>query len=175
MIPLFLGLTAANLLLMAAVFCLGPAAVDAHDAPTGLYTLHLTLGFLAALVCALVHVAVYTYFMATCKWLAEAAAKAALEPGGCVAPALRRKTKALACVMAAIVCMLAAMIGGAGADPTVDRLWPGQVHLVLALIALTANLVAAVIEYGLIADQGKLMDDVLAILNRAPGVVTRNA
>lgn len=175
MIRLFLGLTAANLLLMAAVFYLGLAAVDGHDALTEMYMLHLTLGICGALVCALVHVAVYTYFMATCKWLAEAAAKAGLEPGGYVGPALRRKNKALACVMTAVACTLAALIGGAGTDPTVGRLWPGHVHLVLAMIAMAANLVAAVVEYGLIADQGKLMDNVLAILNHAPGVVVKNA
>src|SRR3954453_20692263 len=63
MIPLFLGLTLVNLL------CLGVAAGlgFAHNRP-----MHVLSGALATLVCCGVHCVVFTYFIATAKWIQHA-------------------------------------------------------------------------------------------------------
>lgn len=170
MIPLFLGLTAVNMLLLAGVFGLGLGATDAQGRPAALFALHITLGITSGLVCALTHSAVYTYFMATSRWLQAAADKADLDPARFVAGALARKTRALLVALAAILLTGAAMFAGAGTDPTMNRLWPPEVHWLLAASALAVNLASAWIEFGLIGDQGRLMDKVLAILNAAPDV-----
>ena len=170
MLPLFLGITAVNILLLAGVFGLGLEATDAQSGPSGLYALHITLGITSGLVCALTHTAVYTYFMATSRWLQAAADKADLDPAWFVAGALARKTRALFVALAAILLTGAAIFAGAGSDPTMNQLWPPAVHRLLAAAALAVNLASAWIEFGLIADQGRRMDKVLTILNAAPGV-----
>ena len=159
-----------NLLTLAGVFALGLGVIDLGGDPTGAYQWHVLLGILAGLICAFTHVSVFTYFMATTKWLHAAADKGALDVARFVGPSLPRKRKAFAAGMGAVVLTFAAMLAGAGADPTARPLWPGEVHLIAAAVAMAANLLAALAQYRLIVEQGRLMDDVLAILNRRPGV-----
>src|SRR5436305_14155363 len=67
MIPLFLGLTALNLL------CLGTAAALGYaygGTPRG--GQHILAGAVATLVCCGVHCVGFTYFVATAKWVRHA-------------------------------------------------------------------------------------------------------
>ena len=175
MIPLFAGLTAANLLVLITVFAFGWFAFGVDGRPTGAYTLHLTLGIFAGLLATLSHLTVYTYFMATSKWLRAATHKGNLDPARFVVPAAAGKRRVLGWVMGAIVLTMVAMFAGAGADPTVAPWWPGEVHLALALLAVAANEVSALAELRLIREQGRLMDEALEILNRTPGLVAERA
>ncbi|MEX0776369.1 MAG: hypothetical protein WD042_11750 [Phycisphaeraceae bacterium] len=165
MITLFLGLTAANLLLLSGVFVLGWTTAGAGSGGD-LYAYHVGLGVGAGLMVALVHVTVYTYFMATSKWLAAAAEKANLDPQQFVAPARRRKSRAFPLMLAPVVLTMLAMFAGAGADPMFRPLWPIQTHLVMVLAAMLANAVAAILEYRLIRAQSQCIDQTLAILNQ---------
>jgi hypothetical protein len=165
MIPLFLGLSAANLLLLAIVFGLGLFAVDPAGKATTMYGYHLVMGFAAGLLTALAHLAVYTYFMATSKWLNAAADKAGLDPARYVSPALARKRRVLPVALGAIGVTMLAMFAGAAADPTVRPWWPAEVHLATAALAIAANALGALMEYRLIRDQGALMDLALAVFN----------
>jgi hypothetical protein len=174
MIPLFLGLTAANLLLLGVVFVLGLGAIDGGR-PTGLYAYHISLAIAAGLMTALTHVAGYMYFMATSKWLRAATDKAALNPAAYAEPAAVNKRRVLPLVMGAIVATMLAMFAGAAADPTMNAWWPGEVHLAVAAIAIGVNALGAVGEYRLIRAQGKLMDEALIEVNRTPGVVVERA
>src|SRR3954453_1392181 len=63
MIPLFLGLTAVNLL------CLALASVLGFTRPG---SAHILAGAVAAMVCVGVHCVVFTYFIATAKWAQHA-------------------------------------------------------------------------------------------------------
>jgi len=166
MIPLFLGLTAANLFMIVIVFALGLFAVDVADQPTSLYAYHISMGVAAGLMTALTHVAVYTYFMATCKWLGAATQQAGLDATRYVAPAVDRKKRVIMVAMLAITSTVLALFAGAGADPTVNPWWPAQVHLFSAVLALVVNAICGVIEYRHIRDQGALMDRVLAFFNK---------
>ena len=173
MIPLFLGLSAVNLLSLTAVFVVGLVLNDAGGEPASLYSIHITLGILAGLLCALTHVAVFTYFMATTKWLGAATVKAALDDNLFVANSLRRKGRAFRLVMVAIVVTTLTMIGGAGADRAVSPLWPPQVHLLLATLTIAVNFLCALGEYKLIAAQGRQMDEAASILCRRLNVETK--
>ncbi len=164
MIALLLGLTSANLLLLAGTFMLGLGAVDANDLPTDLYNLHLILAIAAGLFTVLTHLSAYTYFMATCKWLAAAADRAALDLMRYVVPSLTRKRRVFAAAMSAVVVTMLTMFAGAGADPTLGRLWPAEVHLVLALFTLLINALVAGVELRHIRDQGMLIDQALLAL-----------
>ena len=166
MIPLFLGLTIANLALLCSVFIMGLFVVDHTGEVTGMYNWHLPLGIAAGLMVALTHTSVYMYHMATSRWLEAASDKAGVEPRRWVEPALNRKRKVFFLFIASIVMVMLAMFAGALVDPTVNPLWPGEVHMIVALAALAVNVSAAVSEYRHIRAQGRLMDDALAVLNQ---------
>lgn len=165
MIPLFLGLTAANLICLTVVFFLGLFVEDATGGRSDLYTYHITLAIGAGLMTALCHVAVFTYFMATTKWLGAATDKAGLDPAVFVQPPARRKSRAFAVAMLAVVVTMLTMFLGAAAD-TIAAM-PGGVHLASGIAALLVNLACATAEYRLIKQQGALMDDALAAVNGA--------
>lgn len=166
MLTLFLGLHSASLLLLCAVFGMGLMTIDSAGKPTGVYHYHLAGGIAAGLVVTLAHVSVYTYFMATTKWLQAACEKCGLDLATHVAPSMSRKRKALWTAMAAIGVTMVTMFAGAGADRTMRPLWPAETHLVIAAVAIAVNLLCAIAEYRFIRAQGKLMDDTLAEVNR---------
>ncbi|MEX2213156.1 MAG: hypothetical protein WD768_03445, partial [Phycisphaeraceae bacterium] len=108
MISLFLGLTIANLALLAAVFVMGLFVVDHAGRVTDMYDWHLPLGIAAGLMTALTHTAVYMYHMATARWLEAASDKIGIDPARWVAPALKRKRKVFFVFMAAIISVMVA-------------------------------------------------------------------
>ena len=168
MISVVIGLSAANLLLLIGVWCLGLTFAGSARGDA-LYTLHVTLAILASLMSILVHVAVFTYFMATTKWLTAAADKAALAADDYILPSQRRKSRALICLMGAFVAMLITVLAGAAADTT-GRGWVSQIHMWLGALTIAVNLVAAIGEYHLVAHQGRLLHRAATILGR-PAVV----
>ncbi len=158
MIPIFVGLAGANLLLLAVSFTLGIA---------GVYRYHLVMGIGAGLMCTLAHVAVFTYFMGTAKWLAAATDKLGADPRRFSLPASQNKRRAFPVIMIPILATMLAMFAGAGADPAAHPLWPIQVHFVLALLAIAVNLAAHLHEYRAIRRQGQLMDEALRTIGSA--------
>lgn len=160
MISLFLGLTGANLALLVVTLSMGLFAADAVGEPTRWYGLHVGVAIMSGMFCVLAQVAVYTYFMATTKWLGAATDKAALDPRRFVEPARRRKLFAFGVCMTPVAVVMLAMFAGAGADPTAGQpWWPAQVHLALAVAAVVINMVAAILQYRLIRAQGELIDE----------------
>lgn len=164
MTPLFFGLTAANLIILAIVFTLGLTAAGAGDGTSSLYTYHLAFGFTAGLMVLLTHLAVYVYFMATTKWLAAATDKVGFDPQRFSIPAQKAKRRSFVLVMSIITVTMLTMFAGAGADVTITRLWPGELHLALAVIAMAANLFGALAEYQIIRNQSRLMDEAVALV-----------
>jgi len=165
MFPLFLGLTIANLLLLVTVFVLGLFVVDHHDEVTRAYDWHIPLGIAAGLMIALTHVAIYMYHMATARWLEAASDKAGQPMSRWVVPALARKRRVFFLMMAAIGSGMLAMFSGALADPTVNPLLSGEVHMIAGIITLAVNFAVALSEAQHIQAQGKLMDDALSTIN----------
>lgn len=166
MIPLFLGLSAANVLLLLISFGLGLFATDAGHNPTEMFSYHVAIGIATGLMTTLTHVAVYTYFMATSKWLHAAADKTGLPTGRYVAPSLARKKRIFVIVMAAIGVTILTMIVGAASDPTVPGSWvPEGLHMAMAFLSVAVNIAAAAGQFPLIRAQGGLIDEVLAIVN----------
>ncbi len=164
MTSLFAGLTAANLIVLLITFALGLSA-DATAAGDRLYPIHMAMGFAAGIMVLLTHLATYMYFMATTKWLAAASDKVNLDFEQFVRPAEKRKRRVFAVVMSAIVLTMLAMFAGAGADPAVNSLWPTQVHLMMAALAIAINILCAAGEYQHIRAQGQLMDDAIEQVN----------
>ena len=154
MIPLFLGLTTANLLGLLAAAILGYVSAARPDCRA----YHLLAGTLAAILCVGVHCVVFTYFAATAKWIRHAIAVKSLDPA-LASPT--RSFKAMA-FPAALVCMsavfVAACLGAAHDAYRINRAW----HHLLALGSIAVNVAGAAVEFQAIARNGRLVDQVLA-------------
>src|SRR5436305_221802 len=109
MIPLFLGITAFNLLALSITLALGYGVSTGH--PWGTY--HQLCGVLSTIVCCGVHCVVFTYFMATSKWIQHAVMVKKLD-AALTAPTRSFKAHAFpAALLAMATVCLAAFIGAA--------------------------------------------------------------
>src|SRR4051794_30475676 len=158
MIPLFLALSAFNLLFLLLTAAAGYGVTLGHREWAGAH--HLA-GAVAAIVCCGVHCVVFTYFAATAKWVQHAITVKQLAPA-LAAPTRSFKAQAFpAALLAMAVVFVTAVVGAAtfsyGLRPIV--------HHVLAIVALLTNLACAAVEYRAIVRNGALIDRILALVN----------
>lgn len=153
MIPLFVGITLVNLIALAATCALGYAVHAGHD--LGPY--HQLAGVLATLACCATHCIVFTYFIATAKWLQHAIAVKQLDPALAEPTRSFKKQAFPAALIAMTTTFLAAV---SGAITFSYRIAP-ITHHAIALAALVINLLVALVEYRAISHNGRLIDDVL--------------
>lgn len=153
MIPLFLGLTAANLLALVVAGVLGYGVSSGRDWAA----FHQLAGALAALTCVAVHCIVFSYFIATAKWIAHAVAVKKLDPR-MILPTARFKARAFPAALAAMaIVFVTAVVGVATISYHISPTW----HHGLAIASLAVNLLAPWIEYRAIAQNGELIDRIL--------------
>jgi len=158
MIPLFVGLTAVNLLCLitSAVLgyvCVSRPALGGH---------HFLVGSLATLCCCAVHCIVFTYFIATAKWVQHAITVKQLDPQLLV-PTRSFKAQAFpAAVSAMAVVFFTAILGAARQSYGLSIVW----HHLSAIVAIAMNLAAALIELAAIRRNGQLIDGILATVRQ---------
>jgi hypothetical protein len=155
MIPLFLGLAISNLLAITTTIALGYISVSGA---ANMRTWHMLSGALTMLLCVGVNCVVFTYFIATAKWIQHAVTVKNLNPQY-TAPTRSFKAQALPASLIAILSVFLTAIGGAAAD---NRFLSINIHHILALCALAINLGCAAIQYSAISRNGKLIDNILA-------------
>jgi len=154
MIPLFLGLTIFNLLCLALTTALGYAVMlgGPRFAPY-----HQLTGVLATIACCAVHCIVFTYFIATAKWVQHAIDVKRLD-ANLAAPTKSFKAQAFpAALLAIAVVFLTAVVGVITLSYGLRPIW----HHGMALLSLAINTVVALIEYRAVVRNGRLIDDVL--------------
>src|SRR2546423_4232553 len=127
----FCGLLAA--LLVGIVSKVTDAPSDPHSA---IPTYHFYLGLFSVLGTLAVHCLIFTYFLGTGRWVKEVAIAYSLpdEP----LPKLTRELKRRTFPPALFGMLITIGTAAAGAAAQV-RVWPWQVHLTLALLALCIN------------------------------------
>ena len=152
MIPLFIGLSLVNLL------CLTVAMVLGYYAPQSERGLHILAGTLATLVCCGVHCVVFTYFIATAKWMQHAIAVKKLD-ATLAQPTRSFKMQAFPAALLAMASVFATAVLGAARD---NYGTPKAWHHGAAIVALLVNVTVALLEYRAIARNGRLIDTVLA-------------
>jgi len=153
MIPLFLGLTGANLLALIFAGFLGYGVASGRDWAA----YHQLAGALAALTCVAVHCVVFSYFIATAKWIAHAVAVKHLDPR-MVLPTASFKAQAFPAALAAMaIVFVTAVVGVATISYQINPIW----HHGLAIASLVVNLLAAAVEYRAITKNGELIDRIL--------------
>jgi hypothetical protein len=158
MLSLFLALTAFNLLCLLLTAALGYTHGGSDETQW-----HALAGVVATITCCAVHCVVFTYFIATAKWVQHAVTVKQLDPS-LVAPTRSFKLQAFpAALLAMIVVFAAALFGAArvsyGVSPTY--------HHVIAWVAVATNVLVAVTEYRAIARNGRLIQGILAQINAA--------
>ena len=155
MIPLFLGLTLVNLLCLGTATALGYMSLADGGQSKGM---HILSGAMATLVCVGVHCVVFTYFIATAKWVQHAVLVKQLDPA-LVEPTRSFKMQAFpAALLAMAIVFATAVLGAARDNYGIQRAW----HHSFAIAALLVNVMVAAIEYRAIARNGRLIDGILA-------------
>ena len=159
MLSLFLALTAFNLLCLLLTAALGYVYGGSQVTQW-----HALAGVVATITCCAMHCVVFTYFIATAKWVQQAVTVKQLDPA-LVAPTRSFKMQAFpAALLAMSSVFIAALFGAARASYGV---WPGY-HHALAWLAIAINGLVAVAEYRAIARNGRLIDQILGIINSPP-------
>jgi len=157
MIPLFLGLTAFNLLALSVATGLGYGVFFGRNWAS----YHQLAGALAAIACCGVHCVVFTYFIATAKWIQHAVTVKKLDPA-IARPTRSFKAQAFpAALLAMAIVFVTALVGVITFSYRLTPVW----HHALAIISLVVNLIVALIEYRAVARNGELIDDILARIN----------
>jgi hypothetical protein len=164
MIPLFIGLTAFNLLSLSVAILFAYIWSGTEQA-----YLHQLAGVLATIACCAVHCIVFTYFIATAKWIQHAVAVKRLDPQ-LMAPTRSFRMQAFPAAMTAMGAVLLAAFSGAAAD---NRYLDGTWHHVLAWVALGVNAGMAVLEYRAISRNGALIDRILETIALRDAQVAR--
>src|SRR5687767_3375860 len=150
MISLFLGLTLANLVCLCGAAGLGYL----HSGGTPVGQWHVVAGALAAIVCCAVHCVVFTYFIATAKWIRHAIELKGLDPA-LAGPTRSFKAQAFPAALLAIAMVFVTAVMGAAAD---NQYVGGQVHHLVALAMIAVNVLVAIVEYGAIRSNALLID-----------------
>lgn len=160
---IFLGLSAANLIFLSAVFVLG--LLPDRDVSAAVGGNHVAMAIFSGMLAVLVHMITFTYFMATTSWLAAATEKQSLNRARFVRDAGGQKRRVFLMCMIAVGATMLAMFSGAGADTTLNPGWASTVHFAAAAVALLANGLCAAGQYQQIRARGRMMDEALSILN----------
>jgi hypothetical protein len=156
MISLFLGLTGVNLICLIITAILGYISMSRPLVAD----LHVLAGAMTAIACCAVHCVVFTYFIATAKWIRHAVLVKQLQPE-LIEPTRSFKAQAFPAAIAAIgIVFITAFCGAAVANYGLNILW----HHLLALLAIAVNVLVAGIEYSAIRKNAELIDRVLAII-----------
>jgi hypothetical protein len=161
MIPLFLGLTLVNLLMLGTATALG-YIVDRDPARWSPY--HQLAGVLATMTCVGVHCVVFTYFIATAKWVQHAVTVKHLDPS-VAAPTRSFKAQAFPAALSAMAVVFVTAVTGAATFSGYFR--TATIHHALAIASLAVNVLVAAIEYRAIARNGALIDGILAQVTSA--------
>ena len=161
MIPLFIGLTLVNLLTFAVAGVLGYMSVAGIG--QNLRGWHMLAGALAGIVACGVHCVVFTYFVATAKWIQHAVVIKKL-PESFITPTRSFKRQAFPAAMVAIAVSLIATFSGAARD---NRMISQTMHHTVTACAFAVNILVAAIEYRAISRNGRLIDAILATIGES--------
>src|SRR6266480_2658346 len=112
MIPLFVSLTLVNLVCLTSAVTIGYLSIFENPS---FKSWHLLAGTLATLTCVAVHCIVFTYFMATAKWVQHAVSVKRLDPE-LTTPTRSFRAQALPAALLAMGVVFATAIFGAAHD-----------------------------------------------------------
>ena len=154
---LFVILTVINLLCLLGTTVLGYGNSVASD--WGGY--HQLAGALATICCCAVHSVVFTYFIATAKWIQHAVSVKNL-PVEHITPTKSFKAQAFPAALLAMFSVFAAAVSGVISFSYHTN---SHIHLAISIAAIVINVLVALIEYRAICRNGALIDGILERIN----------
>ncbi len=134
--------------------------------PQGTVSVHFIVGLFAVVFTLLVHCLIFTYFLGTGRWVKEVARAYGLPDQALPKQTRELKRVAFPPALFAMLTAIATAAAGAGAQLTV---WPWWVHFALGALTLAVNFWASGIEYRTIADNGRVIEQVMAEVGRIRG------
>jgi hypothetical protein len=156
MISLFLGLTGVNLLCLLVSATIGYISMSRAS----LADVHILAGAMTAIACCAVHCVVFTYFIATSKWIRQAVEVKRLSPA-LIEPTRSFKMQAFpAAISAMAIVFITAVSGAAVTNYGVNIVW----HHLLAIVSVAVNALVAIVEFGAIQRNARLIDQILAMI-----------
>jgi hypothetical protein len=127
------------------------------------YLLHFTLGLFTALAALLVHCIIFTYFLGTGRWVKEVGLAYQLPDANYPRTTRELKRSVFPPALFAMLLTIATAAAGAGRQLQV---WPWQIHLTLAVLAILVNLWAFRVEYRCLSQNATLIEGVLTEVER---------
>lgn len=159
MLALFLAITAFNLLCLCLTAGLGYRLGGTADGQW-----HQLAGVISTIVSCAVHCIVFTYFVATAKWVQHAIEVKHLD-AQLAAPTRSFKAQAFpAAIIAMAAVFFAAVLGVARFSYGIPARW----HEWSALGAIAVNGLVAAVEYRAIARNARLIDHILELIRVTP-------
>jgi hypothetical protein len=167
---IFFTLATVSNLGLAWTFWLGWSIDDPHSATVdaqSAVTWHFLTALGAAVVALLVHAIALTYFMGTGRWIEETCDAYSLGPTA-RQENIRLKYRAVPGMVGCVLLVVATGALGAMSDPAANIQWgpAPKVHLALAIVTLSANVLVSWTEYTAIARNGRIVDEVTAEVRR---------
>lgn len=154
----FLGLAFSNLLFLFATAGVG-FFVDGQG--RDYFSLHMRFGVFAGIFACMLQSAVFTYFIATGKWIAELTAAHGLNSSLAFPAAQRYKNTVVPIVIISVAAAVASVaLGSAG----INNIMPMWAHRIVGVLTVAVHLFGAVIEYYYISLNGALIDRLLSEL-----------
>lgn len=165
MIRLYLVLAVTGVSLLSAAFATGMAASSLPGGRAGAWGgVHLVASLFTVLALLVIHSMVYTYFIATTRWVKEASLAYDL-PDWLVGQAKRNKGRVSRFIMGGAATVAIAAWAGAAVDTRGAAYAP--LHLAGASFALGFNAVAFVVEYAVVVAHQRLLAELNAQVDRA--------
>jgi hypothetical protein len=157
MTTLFLILTFLNLLCLICTAALGYAV----SFSTSWSSYHQLAGALATLCCCAVHCIVFTYFIATAKWVQHAVSVKNLSIEYLEPTRSFRAQAFPAALLAMFAVFAAAVVGVITFSYHIHPIY----HQAISIAAILINAIVAFIEYRAISRNARLIDGILASIN----------
>ena len=169
---LFLQLTMANLALLLGVTVWGHFLSTEPDAMSRFDI----LAVLVTIFCALIHSVIYTYFIATCKFVERAVEEHGYEPATAKEETKKNKLRSfryafLAMFSVMIACFLYFWSSPVRQEFAIARGWA----TIAGYLAIILNIYAAKIEWKYIVANGVITDDILAQISEPLPVTGGNS
>jgi hypothetical protein len=130
---------------------------------TSTYVVHFVLGLVAVLANLMVHCLIITYFLGTGRLIKEVTLAYNLPDERWARPTRDLKRRNTPKAILAMVLSIAVAAAGEGAG---HAGWPWGIHLALAGIVLAVNAWVFRVEYGNIALNGRILDEVVGEVER---------
>lgn len=162
---IFLTLSVISNVALAATYVLGWTVKDPRVAgSTGVdLSVHFLSGVAVLTLVMLVHAIVLTYFMGTGRWIEETSAAYKLGEDA-REDNIRLKYQVLPGMVCCLLLWIVVGGFGAAADPGAGLGFPAAktIHMVLASVALLANVSVSALEYRTIQANGRRIDEIMA-------------